>query len=123
MGRHSRQRYLICVHTLPRYHRSNDPVKGLQNETLPDVEKDLQERLGSGVPTLYGATPDLMGPGRGLEIAAWLASQVEIVQGWAVVDDLGEEMDFVRQRFVKTIPSIGLDEIAADRLIELLKAP
>ncbi len=89
---------------------------------LEQVEKDMRAKLGYDGPPLYGCTPDLMGPGRGLEIAAWLAMQPEIVQGWAVVDDRNDEMACVQHRLVQTVPSIGLDETAADRLIELLKA-
>lgn len=89
---------------------------------LAQVEEDMRTRLGYDGPPLYGCTPDLQGPGRGLEIAAWLAMQPEVVQGWAVVDDRADEMDYVRHRFVQTVPSLGLDEVAADRLIELLQA-
>ncbi len=83
------------------------------------AEQLMRKRFGYDGPSFIGATPDLKGEPRGLEIAAWLASQAEAPPCWAVVDD-DPDMPFVRHRFVQTNPRIGLDEVAADRLIELL---
>lgn len=90
-------------------------------DELPAVEAAMRSEFGYDGPKLYGATPDLQGPPRGLEIAAWLASQLEPADSWAVVDDR-DELDFVRHRAVLTNPKLGLDEVAADRLIELLNS-
>ena len=83
------------------------------------AEQAMRERFGYDGPTIVGATPDLRGQPRGLEVAAWLATQPQAPRCWAVVDD-DPDMPFVRHRFVQTNPRIGLDEAAADRLIELL---
>lgn len=80
---------------------------------------EIRNQLGYTGPNFIGATPDLKGAPRGQEIAAWLASSPNPVGCWAVVDD-DPDMPFVRHRFVQTNPRIGLDEVAADRLIELL---
>lgn len=83
------------------------------------AEAAVRERLGYTGPSFIGATPDLKGQPRGLEIAAWLAQQPVPPSTWAVVDD-DDDMDFVRHRFVQTNPRIGLDEVATLRLIRLL---
>lgn len=80
----------------------------------------VRERLGYAGPSFVGATPDLRGQPRGLEIAAWLAEQTSPPLRWAVVDDDFEDMGFVVKRFVRTDPRVGIDETTADRLIELL---
>lgn len=86
---------------------------------LSSADLAMRNRLGYQGPRLWGETPDLRGAPRGHEIAAWLASQTNPVGCWAVVDDM-DEMPFVRHRLVLTNPRIGLDEVGADRLIELL---
>jgi len=83
------------------------------------AENNMREHLGYQGPKIYSITPDLKGAPRGNEIAAWIASNLEPMTCWAVVDDI-DEMEYVRHRFVQTNPRIGLDEMAADRIIELL---
>lgn len=85
-----------------------------------EPEAAIRKRFGYTGPSFVGATPDLKGQPRGHEIACWLASQPLAPRCWAVVDDEDDDMGSVRHRFVKTNPRIGLDEVAADRLIELL---
>lgn len=90
---------------------------------LAVAEDAVRRRVGyEGGRRFIGQTPDLKGQPRGLEIAAWLAAQSNPPRCWAVVDD-DDEMDFVRHRFVQTNPRVGLDEVAATRLIKLLTSP
>lgn len=86
---------------------------------LESAESAMRERLNYKGPKIYGVTPDLKGAPRGNEIAAWIASNLEPMTCWAVVDDI-DEMQYVQRRFVQTNPRIGIDELAADLLIELL---
>lgn len=86
------------------------------------AEDQIRRKFGYQGPGFFGATPDLKGAPRGTEISAWIASQeFGPMPPWAVVDDY-DDMPYVRHRFVRTQPRIGLDEVGADRLIELLKA-
>ena len=90
---------------------------------LSAAEDAIRRRLGyEGGRPFLGQTPDLKGQPRGLEIAAWLADQSNPPRCWAVVDD-DDDMDFVRHRFVQTNPRVGLDDVAATRLIDLLTSP
>lgn len=88
---------------------------------LDAAESAMRSKLEYKGPKLYDMTPDLKGAPRGNEIAAWIASSIEPMTCWAVVDDIGgDEMKYVQQRFIQTNPRIGIDEFAADCLIELL---
>lgn len=88
---------------------------------LAQAETEIRMQLGYKGPGFVGRTPDLMGAPRGHEIAAWLAASADPVGCWAVVDD-DPDMPFVGHRFVKTNTRIGLDEVAAERLVALLSS-
>ena len=86
-----------------------------------EAEQRIRDELGYRGPAFVGKTPDLMGPDRGLEIAAFLASQPGPVGPWAVVDDLPvDQMENVAHRLVRTLPRVGIDAVATEKLIALL---
>ncbi len=68
-----------------------------------------------------GKTPTLERE-RGLEIDAWLRSAPYSVTSFAILDDR-DDMAMHRDRLVQVSPEVGLNQLQAQRAIELLATP
>lgn len=87
------------------------------NKMCLDRLKEEFERVRC--PVWVDTTPHLSGCKRQKEIYVWLALHPE-VDNFVILDDVGEELTFYKDRLVLTDPRVGLNKERMEQAIKIL---